>query len=106
MSNNLPENVFPISYAPTQEAGNKNGEILWYANGFGWYVSQWNLDYMPQTSHWTYMPEDLDIPSEEEVLKQQAFSVWLRGNVSFIMNEQERELAWQAFNAGRELGRP
>jgi hypothetical protein len=52
------------------------------------------------------MPEDLNIPSDAELLKQEAFSVWLRGNVSFIMNEQERELAWQAFNAGRELGQP
>jgi hypothetical protein len=98
--------VFPIGYAPTEAAGNKKGEILWYANGFGWYVSRWNLGYMPQTTHWTYMPEDLDIPSDAELLKQEAFSVWLRGNVSFIINEQERELAWQAFNAGRELGRP
>ena len=106
MSNNLPENVFPISYAPTEESGNKKGEILWYANGFGWYMSRWNLGYMPQTTHWTYMPEDLDIPSDEMKLKQEVFSVWRSGNVSFVMNERERSIAWQAFNAGREIGRP
>ena len=104
MSNDLQENVFPVGYAPTKESGNKKGEILWYANGFGWYVSQWHLAYMPQTTHWTYMPEDLDIPSDEELLSREAFSVWRRGNVSFIMNERERSIAWQAFNAGRDCG--
>ena len=98
--------MFPISYAPTEKSGNEKGEILWYANGHGWYVSRWNLGYMPQTTHWTYMPEDLDIPSEEELLKQEAFSTWIGGNVPLVMNEQEREIAWLAFNAGRELGRP
>jgi hypothetical protein len=107
MQNDLPENVFPISYAPTEESGNKKGEILWYANGHGWYISKWNLGYMSQTTHWTYMPEDLDIPLDEEVLKQEAFAVWRSGNVSFVhMNERERSMAWQAFNAGREIGRP
>jgi hypothetical protein len=104
MSNNLPENVFPISYAPTQAAGNSKGEILWYANGFGWYVSQWHLGYMPQTTHWTYMPEDLNIPSEAELLKQGLFDRWVGNNDHSSMNEQERKLAWQAFNAGREIG--
>lgn len=106
MLNNLPENVFPIEYKPTEQSGNKKGEILWYANGHGWYVSRWNIPFMQQTSHWTYMPEDLNIPSEEEILKQEAFSNWLTSNVSFPLNEQEHELVWLAFNAGRELGRP
>jgi hypothetical protein len=75
MQSDLPENVFPISYAPTKKSGNKKGEILWYANGHGWYISKWNLGYMSQTTHWTYMPEDLDIPLDEEALKQ-AVAVW------------------------------
>jgi hypothetical protein len=66
MQNDLPENVFPISYAPTEESGNKKGDILWYANGHGWYISKWNLGYMSQTTHWTYMPEDKEINSEPE----------------------------------------
>ena len=108
MSNNLPENVFPIKYAPTEESGNNKGEIFWYANGHGWYVSRWNLAYMPQTTHWTYMPQDLDIPSEEELLRREAFSTWLKGSVPIpaLLDGQQRELAWQAFNAGREIGRP
>ena len=106
MSNNLPENVFPISHAPNEESGNKKGQILWYANGHGWYISNWRLGFMSETTHWTYMPEDLDIPSDEEVRKQEAFTVWRSGNVSFVMNERERSIAWQAFNAGREIGRP
>jgi hypothetical protein len=59
MQNDLPENVFPISHAPTEESGNKKGMILWYAKGHGWYISNWCLGYMPQTTHWTYMPEDI-----------------------------------------------
>ena len=98
--------MFPISYAPTKESGNRKGEILWYANGHGWYMSQWNLGYMPQTSHWTYMPEDLDIPSEEEVLKREAFEIWFKGNVPHSMDEQELKLTRQAFEAGRDCGRP
>jgi len=107
MSNNLPENVFPISYPPTQESGNQKGEILWYANGHGWYMSQWNLGYMPWTSHWTYMPEDLNIPSDAEVLNQTAFERWIKDNIPGDITEKERELAWQAwnsFNFGRKRG--
>jgi hypothetical protein len=107
MSNNLPENVFPISYVPPEEAGNKKGEILWYANGFGWYVSKWNMAYMPCTTHWTYMPEDLDIPSDEELLNREAFATWYKANISHVFfDEQELKVTRQAFDAGRKLGRP
>ena len=91
--------MFPISYAPTEESGNKKGEILWYANGFGWYVSQWHLCYMPQTTHWTYMPEDLNIPSDAELLDQAAFERWIKDNVPGNLSEKERELAWVAWNS-------
>lgn len=105
MSNNLPENVFPVSYKPVREQGNNKGEVLWYAKGFGWYMSQWNLPYMPQTTHWTYMPEDLNIPSEAEQLRTAAFETWQACVLEHALNHGEADLAKLAFNAGWERAR-
>jgi hypothetical protein len=103
MQNDLPENIYSVDDMPTKLQANNKGQVLWYANGHGWYISKWNLGYMSQTTHWTYMPEDLDIPLDEKVLKQEAFAAWRSGNVSFVhMNERERSIAWQAFNAGAD----
>ena len=99
--------MFPISYAPTEESGNKKGEILWYANGHGWYISNWRLGFMSETTHWTYMPEDLDIPSDKELLNREAFATWYKANISHVFfDEQELKVTRQAFDAGRKLGRP
>ena len=104
MSNNLPENVFPISDAPTQESGNQKGEILWYANGHGWYVSKWNFSYMPETSHWTYMPEDLGIPSEAEQVRHAAFERWKDSALAYGLNQDYYEGAQIGFFAGWKRG--
>ena len=104
MSNNLPENVFPISYAPTQAAGNDKGNILWYANGFGWYISGWNYGYMPDTSHWTYMPEDLNIPSEAEQVRHAAFEQWRATALAHGLDQDYYEGAEIGFYAGWERG--
>ena len=104
MSNNLPENVFPISYAPTEEQANDKGNILWYANGHGWYISGWNYGYMPDTSHWTYMPEDLNIPSEAEKLKAAMFEHFTMCLLKHALDPDEFDLAKQAFYAGWERG--
>jgi hypothetical protein len=92
-----------MSYAPTKEQANKKGEILWYANGHGWYISKWNYGYMPQTTHWTYMPEDLNIPSEAELLKQAAFETWASSRQG-MLSDKENVLLRIAFHAGWERG--
>ena len=96
--------MFPISYAPTKEQANDKGNILWYANGFGWYISAWNYGYMPDTSHWTYMPEDLNIPSEEEVLKAHAFEQWRDASLAHGLKLDYYKGAEIGFYAGWERG--
>jgi hypothetical protein len=53
------------------------------------------------------MPEDLDIPSDEELLNREAFATWYKANISHVFfDEQELKVTRQAFDAGRKLGRP
>jgi hypothetical protein len=72
MQSDLPENIYSVDDMPTKLQANNKGQVLWYAKGHGWYISQWNLGYMSQTTHWTYMPEDLDILLDIEAKASEA----------------------------------
>ena len=40
MTFSLPEDLHPIEFAPTKNQANSNGEVMFYAEGYGWYSGQ------------------------------------------------------------------
>lgn len=60
---NPDEDVYSALDMPTKAQANASGEVLWYAQGHGWYVGQFWGGYMPRTTHWTLIP---DRPKDED----------------------------------------
>lgn len=78
MQDDLPENIYTIDCPPSWGQGNNKGNVLWYAKGFGWYIGWFKHPYMEDTSHWTYMPDDLAIQPDTVDTKDQAFETWIK----------------------------
>lgn len=77
MHDDLPENVYPISFLPTKAQANNKGNVLWYAKGLGWYIGWFQHPYMKETSHWTYAPDDLNIEPDPADVIDKAFDTWV-----------------------------
>ena len=78
MQSDLPEHVYLAEVPPTKAQANNKGEVLWYAKGFGWYKGWFDMPYMKDTTHWTYLPDDLGLEPEPTDTKDQAFEAWLK----------------------------
>ena len=57
MTFSLPEDLHPIEFAPTKNQANSNGEVMFYAEGYGWYSGHFSRPHMPSTTHWTLLPD-------------------------------------------------
>ena len=57
MTSSLPEDLHPIEFAPTKNQANSNGEVMFYAEGYGWYSGHFSRPHMPSTTHWTLLPD-------------------------------------------------
>ena len=74
----LPENIYSAEFPPTKAQANNKGKVLWYAKGFGWYMGNFQYQYMDDTSHWTYAPDDLGLELDPVDTKDQAFETWIK----------------------------
>lgn len=99
------EDVYPATTMPTKEQANAEGHVLWFAEGYGWYVAWFNAAHMPNTTHWTLIP-DRPVCSNGNALRDAEFDKWIR----YTFNNEEtrkalRETLCPAFYAGWSLGR-
>jgi hypothetical protein len=78
MQNDPPENVYSVEFPPTKAQANNKGEVLWYAKGFGWYKGWFHMAHMKNTSHWTYLPDDLGIEPDSAEVQDEAFDAWVK----------------------------
>ena len=106
MSDNLPENVFPVGYLPTKEQANNKGKVLWYAKGYGWYLGWFGSPHMDDTSHWTYAPDDLNIPVDSPEATNKAFETWLKEFPKDCFGAETRAIMKMGFLGGWRRGQP
>jgi len=100
---NPDENVYTVSVMPTKAQANASGEVLWYAQGHGWYVGNFWGGYMPRTTHWTLIPHRPD-HNEDEALRDIQFEKYMQG-FSKEVREALKSTYLTAFNDGWMRGR-
>jgi len=77
MTNELPENVFPICYPPTKEQANAKGDVLWYCKAFGWYKGWFQRPHQSNTTHWTYLPDEPELEENPLDVRERSYQRWL-----------------------------
>jgi hypothetical protein len=106
MSNDLQENVFPLTYPPTKEQANNKGNVLFYAKGHGWYMGWFYRPHMEHTTHWTYAPDDLNIPIDSDETTNLAFKAWLKQYPKDCFGAESMALMKMGFLGGWRRGQP
>jgi hypothetical protein len=76
MTFSLPEDVYPIEFAPTKNQANSNGEVMFYAEGYGWYSGQFSRPHMPGTTHWTLLPDLPPTTLSNEARCEASYQTW------------------------------
>ena len=97
------EDVYPAATMPVKTQANATGEVLWFAEGYGWYVGGFASPHMPNTTHWTYIP-DRPACENSNALRDVEFDRWM---LTFSRETREalRDTLSTAFHAGWRLGR-
>lgn len=72
----LPEDLYPIEISPTKNEANGNGEVMFYAEGFGWYVGQFSRPHLPDTTHWTLLPDRPPTTLSNEARCDASYELW------------------------------
>jgi hypothetical protein len=101
---NPDEDVYSVLDMPTKEQANKSGEVLWYAQGHGWYVGNFWGGYMPRTTHWTLIPDRPGVEIEDVALRDIQFEKYMNG-FSKEVREALKSTMVSAFNDGWNRGR-
>ena len=76
-SNELPENVYPISCMPDKLQANNKGNVLWYCKQFGWYTGYFHRPVHSNTTHWTLLPDEPKVYTDPRLEREAAFDKWL-----------------------------
>ena len=79
MTSSLPEDLHPIEFAPTKNQANSNGEVMFYAEGYGWYSGHFSRPHMPSTTHWTLLPDRPPTTLSNEARCEASYQTWAAG---------------------------
>ena len=87
------EDVYPATTMPTKEQANAQGNVLWFAEGYGWYVAWFGGAHMPNTTHWTLIP-DCPVCDNGNAFRDAEFDKWLRNTqievvIPVLFNNEE-----------------
>jgi hypothetical protein len=101
--NDPDENVYTVSDMPTKAQANASGEVLWFAQGRGWYIGNFWGGFLPRTTHWALLPDRLD-EQDDNALREVAFEKFMLGFTKET-GEALRSTLLVAFNDGWMRGR-
>jgi len=97
MISHLPEDLYPIEHPPTKGVANDRGEVMFYAEGFGWYVGHFASPHMPNTTHWTLLPDRPPAALTSEARCEASFKSWCLGRE---ITPVGKEFLMPAYKAG------
>ena len=97
------EDVYPSTTKPLKTQANATGDVLWFAEGYGWYVGAFTGGHMPNTTYWTYIP-DRPACNNSNALRDCEFDRWM---LTFTPGIREviRDTMVSPFHAGWRLAR-